>query len=361
MNSLRATRRLIAVASLLSFANGCSANAVDGVDSVAGAANGTGGTAGAASGSSGTAAGTGGKASAGAPGTGGTGSASGATGGASGNGNGGGSGSGAAGAAGSGATPAPPCSSEDPAWITSKNWDYRTYDSDKLWIRNNIWGSDSQGAGTQTVWVNSPRCWGVTATHTNGNGWVKGYPQSVRGWSTGDGFKTAGHGMGIRTDALTRAMIHWSMEAPESGRFMALWDIYFHDKAAPPGSEKAQTSLMIFQRIHDDDKYFKNKLAENKFASVSFGGHDFKLEVTTASWASGKTLVLYLDPTTDLTMGLESMTLDLKAVIDGLVALDHISATNDYLTSIQIGWEIIDGGEYKTTDYWTALQDEALP
>ena len=54
-------------------------------------------------------------------------------------------------------------------------------------------------------------------------------------------------------------------------------------------------------------------------------------------------------------------TMDLKSAIDDLSSDGYISATDDYLTSIQIGWEIIEGGTFRTNDFWTALQDEVSP
>jgi hypothetical protein len=41
--------------------------------------------------------------------------------------------------------------------------------------------------------------------------------------------------------------------------------------------------------------------------------------------------------------------------------MGHLSTTTDYLTSIQAGWEIIQGGQFTTRDFWTAVQDEPDP
>jgi hypothetical protein len=93
---------------------------------------------------------------------------------------------------------------------------------------------------------------------------------------------------------------------------------------------------------------------------VTWGGQTFRLWVGKADWASGKTIQLFMTPTSGSLFGSETMTLDLKAVIDGLRALGHIP-DDDYLTSIQIGWEIISGGEFQVSKYWTALQNEPDP
>lgn len=246
-------------------------------------------------------------------------------------------------------------------WSTSSNWAFQTFDGGKYYYRNNIWNSGDSGAGSQSVWAQSSRCWGAIANHANNSGMVKSYPQFVRGWAVGDGFKSEApnHGLGIRVDQLQQATIHWSMQTPTSGgRFMALWDIYFHDKPNP-GGEKAQTSLMIFQRILDDGSLYSGLVPTMPVLTID--GMSFGYEVGTAFWATGKVLVLHMLPRNGLNFGQDSMTLDLKKLIDALRDMGHISGTNDYLTSIQAGWEIIAGGSYTTTDYWTAIQSESAP
>ncbi|MGE0188565.1 MAG: hypothetical protein AB7F79_12620 [Steroidobacteraceae bacterium] len=215
------------------------------------------------------------------------------------------------------------------------------------------------------MWANSQSCWGVTATHSNGNGIAKGYPQAVRGWVQGNGFTTTNSAMGIKVTNLTKAHVHWSMSAPTTGRYQALWDIYLHDKANPAGSETAHTSLMINQRIADDG-YYAGQLANcpqtpgQPCPTVTFGGQTFRLWVGTAGWATGNVIQLFLVPNSGPLFGSETMTLDLKAVIDGLRGLGLIP-DSDYLTSIQIGWEIIEGGTFTTNKFWTALQNEPDP
>ncbi len=264
---------------------------------------------------------------------------------------------------GSGSTSTPlACSTSKAVWQSCSNWDARTYD--KYWVRNNIWGQGSPGAGSQCMWAANEGCWGVTATHSNGNGIPKGYPQAVRGWAQGDGFTVPNSGMGIKVTDLKKAKVHWTMDTPTSGRYMALWDIYFHNKAAPGGGETPRTSLMINQRIADDG-YYAGQLANcpqngGSCPTVTWGGQTFRLWVGKADWATGNTIQLFLTPTNGSLFGSESMTLDLKAVIDGLRGMKLIPDT-DYLTSIQIGWEIIDGGTFQTSKYWTALQNEPDP
>ena len=166
-------------------------------------------------------------------------------------------------------------------------------------------------------------------------------------------------GLGILVGDLRKAHIRWKMTTPPAGgyiRFMALWDIYFHTKPNP-GGEAAQINLMIFQKIRDDEGWFGLDTAGLQV--VTFDGRPFRMRVS--RWGAGteRVVTLFLDPHTDYDFGTDDMTLDLKAVIDSLVGLGHLSTTTDYLTSIQAGWEIVSGGTYQTLDFWTAVQNEA--
>ncbi len=256
------------------------------------------------------------------------------------------------------------CSTDTAEWQTCANWDAREFSGGAFFLRNNIWGSESPGAGKQCFWARSESCWGVVAEHRNGEGTPKGYPQSVQGWVTGNGIVSSRKRLGIPIRKLTKAKIHWKMDTPETGRYMALWDIYFHKKARPGGEDKPQTSLMINQRMADDGYYATQLLRcpQNNAPcpEVTFDGHTFKLWVGQADWATGNVIQLFLVPTKGRLFGSEDMTLDLKAVIDGLHQSGLI-ADSEYLTSIQAGWEIIEGGTFTTLEHWTALQDEPEP
>ena len=82
------------------------------------------------------------------------------------------------------------------------------------------------------------------------------------------------------------------------------------------------------------------------------------MEWKEAGWGTAyHAILLYAMPFDGSLMGTESWTLDLKAVIDDLKNLGYI-AGNLYLTSIQAGFEPITDGEFKTTAYWTAVQNE---
>jgi hypothetical protein len=289
------------------------------------------------------------------------GTATAATGGTSGTG-GGSSGTGGGSSGGSGGTGTLPA---DPACPTTRSWttnqQYGQLNVEKYIIRNNVWNASAPGAGMQTLWINSPRCWGVDATHTDAapKGTVKSYADIARGWTISvPGFANPAHGLNIQVSALRRANIHWSMVAPTTGRTWALWDIYFHE-TNNPGADRAPMNLMIQQRIVDSDRWMQGD--SNPWPRVTIAGYTFREKRETSTVSSTRNRVqLYIDQVAGDVLGVDSMTLDLKAVIDYYVAQGQIKST-DYLTSIQAGWEIVSGGTYETKDFWSAVQDDPQP
>jgi len=271
----------------------------------------------------------------------------------------GGSSAGTGGSSGTGSLPA------DPACPTTRGWStdtqYGLLQVERYVLRNNVWNQTAAGAGAQTLWVNSTRCWGADASHTDAapKGTVKSYVDIARGWTISTpGFANPAHGLAIRVSDLRRANIHWKMVAPTTGRTWALWDIYFHE-TNNPGADRAPMNLMIQQRIVDSDGWMQSD--SNPWPRVMIGGYSFREKRETSTVSSTRNRVqLYVDQSAGAVLGVDSMTLDLKAVIDYYVAQGQIKAT-DYLTSIQAGWEIVSGGTYETKDFWTAVQDEPQP
>jgi hypothetical protein len=225
-------------------------------------------------------------------------------------------------------------------------------------LRNNFWNQGASGAGTQTLWGNSERCWGVDSSHSDNapKGTVKSYPSIQRGWGIGAaGFPNSQHGLAIQVSQLTKAKIRWRMQAPTSGRTWALWDVYFHE-GANPGADKAPVNLMIQQRIVDSDRWMQQDSAS--WPKVTITGVTFREKRETNTVSSTRTRIqLYVDQENGNVLGRDDMTLDLKAVVDHYVQANLIRAS-DYLTSIQAGYEIVSGGAYQTSEFWTAVQGE---
>lgn len=257
------------------------------------------------------------------------------------------------------------CSTTAAVWQSCVNREYVAYNGGKYFVRNNFWNQGSNGAGTQCMSATSASCWGDISTASAGDNQVKGYPQSLRGWAWDDAFVSANpnwqalSGMGIKVTALTKAHVHWTMTAPTTGRWQALIDVYFHNKANPTGSDMIHTDVMINQRVVDNG-YYAAVIAQGCPTPETIAGQQFYVCVSSESWATGNVVHLYKGPINGTLMGSEDMTLDLKAVIDYLRAKGLIP-DSDYLTSINAGWEVTDGGTFNTTSFWTALQNEADP
>jgi hypothetical protein len=165
--------------------------------------------------------------------------------------------------------------------------------------------------------------------------------------------------MGIKVTQLTKARLRWTMDAPKTGRYQALIDVYFHDKA---------DALMVHEYIVDNGYY---AIITANDPVVTIDGHKFKVHIDHA-FSSNYTIALFLvDTVAGSLIGAEDLTLDLKAVIDyfrrsnlgikdtgGNVINTPLISDNEYLTSINAGWEVNVGGKFTTTSFWTALQNE---
>ena len=333
---------------------------VSGISSSAAAgasANGVAGNEGKPAGSGGSAAGVSGSGS----GFGGMGGASdGAAGGSGGGGSGGGAGGGAAG----GGSIDPACNKSMATWTDSDD-NYASMDFGPSFLRKNFWNAKAAGSGALTLWAASSRCWGVDASSqdTVNPGTVKSYPDMARGWVVGTaGFQNPNSGLPIQVSALKKAKIRWKMSVSGTPlRHYALWDIYFHESPTPARGT-APVNLMIKQRVVDPDRYEQDTESGGDTAVThTFSGITFRENKNTGLKSGSRIVVeLFAMPVSANDMGIDDMTLDLKEVIDFYVKDGSILST-DYLTSIQTGWEVVAGGTFVTSDFWTALQDEPEP
>lgn len=262
------------------------------------------------------------------------------------------------------AVPASPSCSETGAWKTTEQYGQNAYDLGKgvsYSLRNNFWNQGANGAGQQTLWGTSSRCWGVHAKHTDAEpkGSVKGYPDIARGWTLGN--QNGANGLAVQVSSLTKATLRWKMTAPTTGRAWALWDIYFHEsKSASTGSTLAPVNLMIQQRIVDTSGWMMQD--SGSWNKVNIGGIPFREKLETGSTVSStrNRIQLYVNSANGNVLGKDDMLIDLKAIVDHYVDGGQIKS-GDWLTSIQAGYEIVEGGDFTTNDFWTALNDEAWP
>lgn len=262
----------------------------------------------------------------------------------------------ASGGQGSIAPPVVPCSEDDSTWTSTDI--FAKHSLPPLTVRNNVWGGDRTGfVAGQSVWAVSATCWGVHAAHTNGTGLVKSYPNTMHGWSLYDGILDATGQLPAAVDELKSAQIYWKMETPNDGRHMALWDIYFHPNQAPGKDQKAHTNLQIFQRILDGDGYFRAEAEKGE--KLTLGGVNFSMNLIDGDSlaATNRVITLYMGPYDVSPMGAAEQQLDLKGILDDLLAKGTL-ATQLYLTGLQNGWEIIVGGDFKTTSYASWIETE---
>ena len=249
-------------------------------------------------------------------------------------------------------------------WTDSAD-NYASKDFGPSFLRKNFWNARASGAGTLALWAADSRCWGVdeTSEDTVNPGTVKSYPDMARGWVVGTaGFQNPNSGLPIQVSALKKAKIRWQMHVSGTPlRHYALWDIYFHESATPARGT-APVNLMIKQRVVDPDHYEQDTESGGDTAVThTFSGITFRENKNTGLKSGSRIVVeLFATPVSGSDMGIDDMTLDLKEVIDYYVQDGSILST-DYLTSIQTGWEVVAGGTFVTSDFWTALQDEPEP
>jgi len=256
------------------------------------------------------------------------------------------------------------CDKSMATWTDSAD-NYASMDFGPSFLRKNFWNARASGSGTLTLWAADSRCWGVDATSqdTVSPGTVKSYPDMARGWVVGTaGFQNPNSGLPIQVSALTKAKLRWQMSVSGTPlRHYALWDIYFHESASP-GRGTAPVNLMIKQRVVDPDHYEQDTESGGDTAVThTFSGVTFRENKNTGLKSGSRIVIeLFATPVNGSDMGIDDMTLDLKEVIDFYVKDGSILST-DYLTSIQTGWEVVAGGTFVTSDFWTALQDEPEP
>lgn len=191
------------------------------------------------------------------------------------------------------------------------------YDSKKYgnyFVNNNNWG----GTKGQSVWSNSPDCWGFTTTQSADIGSISSYPSVTRGWSqnatamqaAGGNAWTVKSGMGIQVTALTKAKVHWAFQAPTTPtgiRWMGLEDIYYHKTNNPAPTEfPPVVDLMIDQSLSDqiccDTTFYGYEIGHNDGSKVTLGGNTYNVYIDAPDEDSyhqtgGHNIHLFLLPT----------------------------------------------------------------
>ncbi len=254
-------------------------------------------------------------------------------------------------------------------WQTCNNWSYKIYNH--YMVRNNIWGINNDGAGSQCLNVNSESNWHISATHQNGNGRVKGYPQMVRGWVQGgigntypDGspspLVTNDHGIGMRIDELTKFDIHHNTSLPATGRYMTLYDMYmFYDEfpGLPYEENKPDNLVMLFTAMQDNTGWMYSDASQHPIHTI--GDRQWRIRPPQpSSIVNENNYILYPYPDWII----EEATIDYLEILHYL--RDNFGLPESLrISTIQKGIEIIDGGQYTINDFWVdiSVDDDPTP
>lgn len=192
------------------------------------------------------------------------------------------------------------------------------------WLNNNDWGSSNDGFGYQCVWLYDQNSWGAYCTHLGSNSsGIKGYPSIVYGKQgdveTNDYLPKAISELGdVRT---------WWSWSGSGNAWNAAYDLWFNESdyelmlwmqwenSWPMGNSLGVVYENITLSGYNWDVYKKNNI-------FSF------LLVEQQGWIS----------------------LDLKPVIDFCVSEGWIPSSAE-LYRIEAGWEVINGGDFKTKSF----------
>jgi hypothetical protein len=227
-------------------------------------------------------------------------------------------------------------------WSTCTNW--AGWQTGKYYFRNNIWGAGNPGAGWQCVWTNSESNWGANAAHQNNTGSVKGYPQMIVGWAQGNGFGLNSNrgNMGLKHQAYNNLKVYWNFTASTNSptRYLSLIDLYYHWSSNPAGNALPRTNIQIQTQWNDPSGWFDNTAP----GTMTYKGQRTIDGIAYNMWyksphpdGAAENLV-HVRPVYKTT----NATHNIKAICAWAVSLGLMS-NDEYQTSIQAGWEIIDG------------------
>jgi hypothetical protein len=240
-------------------------------------------------------------------------------------------------------------------WESCTNWDFVSFNASfgQYHVRNNEWNASHPNAGNQCMWADSSASWGANATHTNGDGQVKGYPQIIRGWWQWGGW-TQDNVLPARLNAITTADIRWKY-SHNANRAWGLLDIWVHSATNATSYPKA--NIMIEPSIYDFTNWHWTSAhsGHTNHGEHTLGGVTWKIWQTTASWATGPVLILIPASAYGQNLRTADIQFSLKAILDWAVARNILSA-NDYLLGVHAGWEVVEGGTFTTQDYWTDIR-----
>ena len=175
---------------------------------------------------------------------------------------------------------------------------------------NDIWGS---GAGPQCIWVAGGK-WGTTANHPSGGG-VKSYPN-------------ISYSPGTVLSAINTFTSSFDVTVPTSGAWEATYAIYAKNRSGK------QAQIMLWMNF---TRGAVSPLSDaGTVSDVSVGGHSWDVSYSSAG---GKIVVSLLR-----TSNTNSGTVDIKAVLDWIMANKNFFDSSYTLDQMQFGFVIVTDG-----------------
>jgi hypothetical protein len=233
---------------------------------------------------------------------------------------------------------------------TTNNFDRITFNG--FYINNNAWNTRSSGTDqNQKVWGNDINNWGFTANHKYGPGnqqyEVKAYPSIVFGrhYSTG-----STNSLPKRISDLGDVTTSWTFSNTyDSGN--TSYDIWF-DNDVNIANRAAKYELMIWldykvqNPIQDNARYDANGVGI-PLSTETIG--KVKYKIYKGNNGAGSTVFSFLRVSkTNSVKGLK-----IKPFIDYINAKKWMgeNTSNIQMTSVQAGWEVLQGGSAATTKF----------
>lgn len=199
---------------------------------------------------------------------------------------------------------------------------------------SNVFNDDG---GSQCITYNNNNSWGVNASH-NGSGGIKAYPAVVYGCHYG--YCSTNTGLPKQVSQLGNVHTNWT-QSSSGNAYDAAYDIWF-DPSAYPGNRANKYELMIWLRWSNT-----KPIAQNYDASGNAIPYASNVSLSGKTWN-----VYHRDNTTSFlpTTQTNSVNIDVKPFINYMVSKGFMGSSN-YMTSVQAGWEIIQGGTFSTSSY----------
>jgi hypothetical protein len=202
-----------------------------------------------------------------------------------------------------------------PKYQSSDQW--ATWQDGGYTLYNNIWGS---GAGSQTLWANSYRNWGVRANHPNTGG-VKSYPNASRP-------------INKRLSAIRSLSSRFAVQVPSAGAYTSAYDVW---------ADGHNYEIMIWV-----NKYGPVGPIGGQEATATVGGHTWAVH----RGSNGANAVFSFVRQGNTNSG----SIDAKAIFEWIKARGWFGTTSTDVTisDFQFGYEITSasgGLDFTTNDY----------